>query len=135
MTGDSNQFNERYLVDRGVFDGLEADILKVAHHGSKTSTTDKFLSAFECNYAIISYGTNVFGHPTNEVLTRLDAHGFKRIYETKKDGNVRVYISGNGALKIDATNTDDRDITDEYNIAIMTQRYALVTTIRREEEL
>ncbi|MDE6060990.1 MAG: MBL fold metallo-hydrolase [Clostridia bacterium] len=133
LTGDSNQFNESYLVDRGIFDGVKADILKVAHHGSKTSTTDKFLSAFECNYAIISYGTNVFGHPTNEVLSRLDAHGYKYIYETKKDGNVRVDIYGNGALKIDAVKTDDRDITEEYDV-IINQDYMIVTVARKKEE-
>ncbi|MDE6302710.1 MAG: hypothetical protein K2M36_03885 [Clostridia bacterium] len=134
LTGDSNQFNESYLVDRGIFDGLKADILKVAHHGSKTSTTDKFLSAFECNYAIISYGTNVFGHPTDEVLSRLNAHGYKYIYETKKDGNIRIDILGNGALKIDAVKTNDRDITEEYSVLVISQNRIVVTTARRKEE-
>lgn len=134
LTGDSNQFNESYLVDRGIFSGINADILKVAHHGSKTSTTDKFLSAFRCKYAVISYGTNVFGHPTSEVLTRLNNHGYRYIYKTKEDGDVRVNVYGDGTLKIDAVKTDERDITETLPIGVMLLSHVYVPMFFRKEE-
>lgn len=119
LTGDSNQFNEKYLVDRGVFDGVDADVLKVGHHGSKTSTTGEFLSAVKCEYAIISYGTNVFGHPTEEVLDRLEEYDFKRIFKTKEDGNVTVSVSGNGQLIISAARSDDDDVCENLTPAML----------------
>lgn len=112
FTGDSNRLNESYLVRRGVFKDLDADVLKVAHHGSKTSTTAEFLSAIKCEYALISYGTNVFGHPTDEVIMRLNEHGYKFIYGTKEDGNIRITVRGTGEMSIDAEKTDSKDFTE-----------------------
>ena len=122
LTGDSNKFNEKYLVDRGVFDGLDADVLKVAHHGSKTSTTDEFLAAVKCEYAIISYGTNVFGHPTDDVLGRLNAHGVKRIFKTKESGNITVSVEGNGHMTIVGNKTGDSGVSDNLPVKMMQDR-------------
>ena len=121
MTGDSNKRNEEYLFERGVLD-VDADVLKVGHHGSKTSTMDYFLDEVDCEYAIVSYGAeNEYGHPTPELMDRLenyrdkqpddDYNGFKYIYETAKDGNVGVFIDGDGTLRIDCENTDDKDFS------------------------
>lgn len=104
LTGDSNEYNEKYLLERNVFDQLDADILKVAHHGSKTSTTDEFLASVKCEYAIISYGTNTYGHPTSEVLERLQAYNYKNVFKTKEDGNIYVNISGDGEITFDTGN-------------------------------
>ncbi len=112
LTGDSNQYNESYLVNRGVFLGVDADVLKVAHHGSKTSTTANFLASVKCEYALISHG-GMYGHPTEEVLQRLDDFGYKAIYETMGDGNIKVSVSYNGTLNIDAQNSDNKDINDK----------------------
>lgn len=112
LTGDSNQYNETYLVNRGVFFGVDADVLKVAHHGSKTSTTANFLASVKCEYALISHG-GMYGHPTEEVLQRLDDFGYKAIYETKGDGNIKVSVSYNGTLNIDAQNSVNKDISDK----------------------
>jgi competence protein ComEC len=55
---------------------LEADVLKVGHHGSKTSTSDAFLSAATPSDAVISVGAgNTYGHPTEGALNRLTATG------------------------------------------------------------
>ncbi len=100
LTGDSNEYNEKYLIQRNVFDGVDADILKVAHHGSKTSTTGEFLASVKCEYAILSYGTNSYGHPTSEVLDRLQSFNYINVYHTKEDGNITVNIAGNGNINI-----------------------------------
>ena len=121
LTGDSNERNEEYLLERGVLD-KDADVLKVGHHGSRTSTIQEFLNAVDCEYAIVSYGEdNEYGHPTPELMSRLedytdvrpdnDYNGYKYIYETPKDGNVSVFVGGNGTLRIDCELTDDKDFT------------------------
>ena len=121
LTGDSNERNEEYLLERGVLD-KDADVLKVGHHGSRTSTIQEFLNAVDCEYAVISYGEdNDYGHPTPELMSRLedytdvrpdnDYNGYKYVYETPKDGNVSVYVDGNGTLRIDCELTDDKDFT------------------------
>lgn len=121
LTGDSNERNEEYLLERGVLD-KDADVLKVGHHGSRTSSLQEFLNAVDCEYAIVSYGEdNEYGHPTPELMSRLedytdvrpdnDYNGYKYIYETPKDGNVSVYVDGNGTLRIDCELTDDKDFT------------------------
>ena len=121
LTGDSNERNEEYLLERGVLD-KDADVLKVGHHGSRTSTIQEFLNAVDCEYAVISYGEdNDYGHPTPELMSRLedytdvrpdnDYNGYKYVYETPKDGNVSVFVDGNGTLRIDCELTDDKDFT------------------------
>ena len=121
LTGDSNERNEEYLLERGVLD-KDADVLKVGHHGSRTSTIQGFLNAVDCEYAIVSYGEdNEYGHPTPELMSRLenytdvrpdnDYNGYKYVYETPKDGNVSVFVDGNGTLRIDCELTDDKDFT------------------------
>ena len=121
LTGDSNERNEEYLLERGVLD-KDADVLKVGHHGSRTSSLQEFLNAVDCEYAVISYGEdNDYGHPTPELMSRLedytdvrpdnDYNGYKYVYETPKDGNVSVFVDGNGTLRIDCELTDDKDFT------------------------
>lgn len=121
LTGDSNERNEEYLLERGVLD-KDADVLKVGHHGSRTSTIQEFLNAVDCEYAIVSYGEdNEYGHPTPELMSRLedytdvrpdnDYNGYKYIYETPKDGNVSVFVDGDGTLRVDCELTDDKDFT------------------------
>lgn len=121
LTGDSNERNEEYLLERGVLD-KDADVLKVGHHGSRTSSLQEFLNAVDCEYAIVSYGEgNKYKHPHSELMSRLedytdvrpdnDYNGYKYVYETPKDGNVSVYVDGNGTLRIDCELTDDKDFT------------------------
>ena len=67
---------------------LDADVLKVGHHGSSTSTTNAFLDAVTPQDAVISVGAgNTYGHPTQETLNRLAAHG-ATVYRTDLDGTV-----------------------------------------------
>ncbi|KDE46588.1 hypothetical protein DI43_12895 [Geobacillus sp. CAMR12739] len=75
---------------------LRVDVLKVAHHGSKTSTTEPFLRTVKPRAAIISVGRyNRYGHPSPEVLMRL---GQQRaiIWRTDENGAIRYVYDENG---------------------------------------
>ena len=69
---------------------LNVDVLKVAHHGSYTSTCDTFVEFINPKYAVISVGENNFyGHPSSEVLDTLKKYGVC-IYRTDKDGTIKI---------------------------------------------
>jgi competence protein ComEC len=69
-------------------------VLKVAHHGSKTSTSRELLDAWRPQLALISAGRgNAFGHPTREVLERLEGAG-ARVLRTDRDGEITVTTNG-----------------------------------------
>jgi competence protein ComEC len=71
-----------------------ASVLKIAHNGSRTSTTPELLSAVQPRFAFISVGArNTFGHPTMDVLSRLAQAGI-RTYRTDMDGTVTFYLDG-----------------------------------------
>src|SRR5690606_33343963 len=70
FTGDIEKKAEQYYVE-SYSDFLNVDVLKVAHHGSKTSSTDEFLSAASPQLSLISAGIkNKFRHPADEVIER-----------------------------------------------------------------
>lgn len=92
LTGDIEQGTEAALVSADA--GLEAGLLKVAHHGSDTSTTEAFLQAVSPRLALISVGAdNRFGHPDPDVLGRLEASG-AQVARTDIDGAVEVVGDG-----------------------------------------
>jgi len=101
FTGDSNEkaYSEPSAVAKmkayyGV-DILDCDVLKVAHHGSDTSSCDEFLDFVKCEYAIISCGLGPkHGHPRYEALDRIIERDMA-LYRTDLHGNVVVHISGN----------------------------------------
>jgi len=79
LTGDSPQSIENYLAFR-YGSQLSATVLKVGHHGSKTSTSDAFLGVVDPEYAIISAGCdNSYGHPHAEVLERLERFNVQKL--------------------------------------------------------
>jgi len=68
------------------------DVLKVAHHGSKTSTTQAWLDYWRPSYAVISVGAvNSYGHPSPDVVQRLDQSGVK-VFRTDKSGEIQFEI-------------------------------------------
>ena len=121
LTGDSNFTNEEYLLKKGYFDDVDADVLKVAHHGSATSTCDEFLNKVDCEYAIISTNGESYGHPTPELLERLDKYvdivpdddynGFARVYRTDQDGTVTVQIDEKGVMNLIADENEEKNTT------------------------
>jgi len=92
LAGDMEREAERRLLLRG--DNLRSDVLKVAHHGSETSSTPEFLRAVRPRIAIISCGErNPFQHPSRETLQRLRRVG-AQVYRTDVHGAVTVQTDG-----------------------------------------
>jgi competence protein ComEC len=92
LAGDIEAPVERHLVDRGV--RLQSQVLKVGHHGSKTSTTPLFLSYVRPRVAVISLGAgNSFGHPHQSTLDALAAAGAV-VRRTDLDGAIRITSDG-----------------------------------------
>ncbi len=92
FTGDISSAAEKEITGSG--ENLLSDVLKVAHHGSKYSTSDLFLEYVKPKIAVISVGAkNTYGHPTPEVLQRLENFGIK-ILRTDKDGDINLMSDG-----------------------------------------
>ncbi|MBO4242718.1 MAG: ComEC/Rec2 family competence protein, partial [Clostridiales bacterium] len=92
FTGDAGMESEVSMAEEGTLS--DADILKVAHHGSRYSTGDLFLSEVLPEYSIISVGrNNPYGHPAEETLSRLSDH-FSDVIRTSDKGAVTVNIYG-----------------------------------------
>jgi len=100
FTGDISAEDEALLVTEEA--DISADILKVSHHGSRYSSSDKFLQAVQPETAIISCGEdNMYGHPHEEALNRLYDAGTEDIYRTDTDGSVLVRIRKNGTYTVE----------------------------------
>ncbi len=92
LPGDIEKPIEADLVGRG--DPLTADVLKVPHHGSRTSATEPLLRAVQPRYAVVSVGeTNPFGHPHRDTLNRLSAANVRAL-RTDQDGTVTFLCDG-----------------------------------------
>lgn len=94
LEGDAENRSERQIAE----EQPEADLLKVAHHGSATSTIPLLLNRVHPRFAVISVGArNTYGHPRREVLARLgEAHVLT--YRTDLDGAVTFYLDGSSVI-------------------------------------
>ena len=101
FTGDIEKEAENILVQEyKTTKELKSTILKVPHHGSKTSSTIEFLKQVSPKASIIGVGkNNLYGHPNADVLTRLKDLESK-IYRTDEDGEIKVIVNSKGELKI-----------------------------------
>ena len=96
---------------------LHADVLKVGHHGSKTSTTPEFLEAVSPSVAVISAGfENSFGHPHPSVLARL-VERHSAILRTDQDGLITVRSNGR-KLSLDSMLWHPQSPADVFNWAL-----------------
>src|SRR6185503_2342496 len=92
LTGDIEQNAERSLLASQEL--LHADVIKVPHHGSKTSSTEAFVAATKPQLAIISVGrTSQFGHPHKEVVDRWQSSG-ATVLTTGNSGTITVTTDG-----------------------------------------
>ena len=90
LTGDASIESEKSILKSGV--DVDCDILKVGHHGSKTSSSEEFIRAASPSEAIISCGAkNSYGHPNQEVIDRLNKYNVKIRY-TSLEGTIS-YVS------------------------------------------
>ena len=95
FTGDISSVAEKVLANSYELANLKLDVLKIAHHGSKYSTSDLFLENIKPKIAVISVGAkNTYGHPTPEVLQRLDNFGIKTL-RTDQIGDITILSDGN----------------------------------------
>jgi competence protein ComEC len=94
LTGDAERDEEAWLVARYGADDLHADVLKVGHHGSRTSSTAAFLEAVNPRVGIASVGTgNRYGHPAPETLSAFLARGTP-VVRTDLEGTVVIRSDG-----------------------------------------
>ena len=87
--GDAGVEVEEDLIEK--YNLKDIDVLKVGHHGSKTSSSKSFIDEIDPEYSIISVGkNNRYGHPNNSVLDNLDD---SKIYRTDQDGSIMFEIN------------------------------------------
>jgi competence protein ComEC len=90
LEGDAQAVSEQQMLS----EALHSDLLKVGHHGSRTSTSPRFLAAVAPSYAIISVAHhNPYGHPKMEILERLQNHHV-RTFRTDALGETSFYLNG-----------------------------------------
>ena len=93
LTGDASLKIENYLAER-YGSQLQSDVLKLGHHGSKTSTSDSWLTTVDPQHVVVSAGLdNRYGHPHQEVMARVFARAIKTSH-TGIDGTVTFYSDG-----------------------------------------
>lgn len=106
FTGDAEYPDEQFAMDSGSV--LKSTVLKLAHHGSSSSSSDDFLAAVKPEYAVISVGAdNSYGHPTERVLSRLQAKGVA-LLRTDLQGDIHC-VSDGKALRFDVAKNPDID--------------------------
>lgn len=105
FTADIVAENEEELIST-YGNKLKSDVLKVAHHGSKYSSSAQFLSVVDADYAVISCGKNDFGHPADTVIDNLTQQG-STILRTDNNGNILFAVSKN------------------YNLAVLCGKYVI----------
>jgi len=92
LTGDIEMAGESAMLQ--AHENVDADVIKVAHHGSKTSSTAPLIAAVRARFAVISVGqTSIFGHPNKEVVERWRASGAE-VLITGKSGTITVTTEG-----------------------------------------
>jgi competence protein ComEC len=91
FTGDISSEVEKELLSSEI----EADVIKIPHHGSATSLDELFLDGVDPEAAVICVGTNSFGHPSQETLDKIRRRGI-RLYRTDKHGEITIETRGGG---------------------------------------
>lgn len=107
FTGDAEEFSESLITD-----DVNADVLKVGHHGSSTSTSTEFLKKVSPSSAVISCGKdNSYGHPHSETLQKLADMG-TAVYRTDELGTI-VSVSDGKTINFDTNNTAGVPVTSQ----------------------
>lgn len=116
FTGDAEDISENEIVSGGA--DIKADVLKVGHHGSSSSTSRAFLEKVNPEYAVISAGKdNDYGHPHKETINILNEFGVK-IYQTFEIGTI-VAVSDGNKISFDnnAVSKNAGEKNDEENVS------------------
>ena len=91
FTGDAEKAEESDIIDAGY--NLKADVLKVGHHGSRTSSSENFLKKVSPKFAVISVGPDKSNLPKEEILKRIEKY-CKNIHRTDLNGNIIISTNG-----------------------------------------
>lgn len=112
LTGDAEEFSEKEMLASE--EKLKADVLKVGHHGSASSTCPGFFKAVAPQYAVIMCGVdNDYGHPHREILAALEASGVK-VYRTDLHGTIIMKSDGHDInIETTASNNNTSKPTPE----------------------
>ena len=106
FTGDATTKSESEITAN-----ISVDVLKVGHHGSDTSNGESFIKRISPSHAIIQVGKgNKYGHPTQDVIARLQRHGAK-VYRTDESGTIIVTSDGS-SIKVDSKATANAPAKD-----------------------
>lgn len=106
LTGDAEQESENDMLKSKA--NLKSDVLLVGHHGSNSSTSQKFLNAVNPKYAVIQVGKNSYGHPTDATLKKLSSKKIT-VYRNDKHGNI-IFISDGKSLKVSTEKSPSSNI-------------------------
>lgn len=119
FTGDAEALAEEDILNAG--HDVQADVLKVGHHGSSTSSSQEFLQAVSPDFAVISVGTgNSYGHPEEETLDRLESMGVE-IYRTDLQGTIICSTDGKN-ITFNAVSTNaGGEKTETVNASVTTE--------------
>lgn len=114
FTGDASSKTEKEALDLYDVKTIRANVLKVGHHGSDTSTSFEFLKGVSPEYAVISCGDgNIYKHPKQTVLNNLLARNV-RLFRTDKQGNVVFYVDDSGKVKVSTEITYNGSLYSGY---------------------
>lgn len=120
FTGDAEAASEAEILKAAY--NIKADVLKVAHHGSYSSTSDAFLKSVAPKYAVISVGKgNDYGHPAADTLTRLTNHKVE-IFRTDLSGTIIATSDGN-MIRFDKSASIASIITTAPIVPVTTEQY------------
>lgn len=95
LTGDLEKEGEKTLIDKNI--DLQSEILKVGHHGSKSSSSQEFIDKVKPEISLISVGKNSYGHPGQDIQDRLKNINSK-IYRTDESGTIKINSDGKNIL-------------------------------------
>ena len=99
FTGDIEEIAEEKILSL-YKNKLKSTILKIAHHGSKTSSMQEFIDAVSPGISLIGVGkNNNFGHPNEEIIQRLKNKNIK-VYRTDKNGEIKIEFNKDGTIDI-----------------------------------
>lgn len=135
FTGDAEEASEAEMLTNGI--DISADVYKVAHHGSRSASTQEFLNAVHPKYAVISCGEgNSYGHPHAEVLNRLRSMGVE-VFRTDEQGSIIASSNGENITwncsATDSWQSGEQTESDRENAANVTEQttYVLNTNTKK----
>ena len=97
--GDLEEDGEKHMLNILNDDIIDSDVLKVGHHGSKSSSSKAFLEKVTPEFAFIPVGKNTFGHPSEEVIKRLYSFGTS-VFRADKNKDVIFILTKDGISNI-----------------------------------